>query len=134
MSLSLAKKCIRDFDLQESSAKIKKGKKAKQKAAVVEAKESEQDEKIKKLLMLNSCIDNKLSKKVKVDNVEGNEQLMTLCSLQLLRTVMKTKRARRPAGRGKTRAETPKEPESTSIFTEEDFKNFEQDYGNEQLN
>lgn len=64
MSLSLAKKSLRDFELQETSVNIKKGKKTKQKTTAIENKESPEDEKIRKLLMLNKCIDDKLSKKV----------------------------------------------------------------------
>lgn len=66
MSLSLAKKSIRDFELQESSVKIKKSKKSKQKLTVKDDKETTEADKIKKLLMLNSCIDDKLSKKVRL--------------------------------------------------------------------
>lgn len=66
MSLALAKKSMRLFDIQEDSKqKLKKKKKSTEKPSTTP---NTQDEKIQTLLLLNSSsLDKKFSKQVKID-------------------------------------------------------------------
>lgn len=64
MSLSLAKRSLREFD-QDEVPKDKKLKKTKKPKAVVKKVADDQDEKVKKLLLLStSNIDDEISKRV----------------------------------------------------------------------
>jgi len=108
MSLSLAKKSMKLFDSQdELKDKHKRNKKAPKRK---ECLKNDRETKIRKLLMFKGCMDDELSR-------------------SLLKNATKTKRAA-----FKSEQETiPKVNDTSkagdeSIFSEEDFKNFEEAY------
>jgi len=108
MSMALAKKSMRLFDTEKDShGKHKKSKKPKAK----EVTKNDKDSKIKKLLLLNSCMD-------------GDEEIYK----SLLKNATKTKRSAFKSHSKRKAPQVEKGTESEGVFTEEDFKRFEEEY------
>jgi len=103
MSLSLAKKSLREFEQEDSNKKQKQKKKSKVNKAKSNKKQDVED-KIQKLLLLNSStLDDKIAQR-------------------LLKHATKAKRGARITKQQEVEDNPEKEQEG--VFTEEDFENF----------